>query len=506
MTVTEGGEYQAIVTGSGNCEVEDFITIVANEVPNLVLGNDEVICDGESVTLSTNFGANTYDWQFNGMSISNEPSVEVSEAGVYTLVVANEFGCTGQDDIEVFANETPTLEVDESYSICDGETVDIVANSNGVSFQWFVNGEEQMGINGNSITIDADATIEVIASSAEGCTSTQMTEVVSVASPEVDLGDDFSLCPNEAFVLNAGIHNSYMWSNGQETPTINIVSINPEIGGVDTYSVTVTNEAGCTAVDEVMVEIFPIVQGEVAASATGVCNGEPVDLIASGGTNYEWVDPNGTLLEVEGAMALALPTETTTYQVIVSDDCPNNIDPVNITIDVFEASEEVDAGEDDCVILGNSLELNATGGAFYEWEEDFSILSGANSANPTVAPTEETQYFVNITDENGCIYRDSVTICILDDPLENFKLVTIITPNGDGENDELVFQGLEAFPDNSLTIYNRWGYPVFEKKRYQSDGDLWNGENGGDILPAATYYYILTFDGNTYKSNITIMR
>ena len=139
-------------------------------------------------------------------------------------------------------------------------------------------------------------------------------------------------------------------------------------------------------------------------------------------------------------------------------------------------------------------------------EDNVTILSGADSANPVVSPEVETVYFVNITDINGCIYRDSVNICVLEDPLENFKLVSIITPNGDGDNDELRFEGLEAFPDNSLTIYNRWGYPVFERKRYQSDSELWNGENGGDVLPADTYYYILTFNGETYKSTITIMR
>ena len=78
--------------------------------------------------------------------------------------------------------------------------------------------------------------------------------------------------------------------------------------------------------------------------------------------------------------------------------------------------------------------------------------------------------------------------------------------DGDGDNDALTFEGLESFPENTITIYNRWGYPVFEQKGYQLGGELWNGENGGDILPADTYYYVLNFNGETYKSPITIMR
>ena len=506
LTVTEEGEYQAIVTGVGNCEVEDFVTIIVNEVPDLVLGEDEVICDGESVTLMTDFGAVSYDWQFDGMSISDQPSVDVSEAGIYTLIVENEFGCSDSDEIEVNSNARPTLELEESYSICEGENVDVVAISDADSFQWFVNGDELVGETGNMITLNAESIVEVIARSEDGCTSSGSTQVNVVESPTVDLGEDFSLCPGESFVLNAGNHNMYLWSNGQETSTINVVSINPDVASQDLYTITVTNEAGCTDVDSILVDIFPVINGEIMSSATGVCNGVPVQLTASGGTNYQWVDPNGSLSNIEGPSALASPTETTTYQVIIGDDCPQNEDFLTIEIEVFEAGIEVDAGEDDCVVNGSDLELKATGGVSYLWQSDSTIVNGSNTANPIVNPTEEATYFVDITDENGCVFRDSVNVCILDDPLENFKLVSIITPNGDGDNDELRFEGLEAFPENVLTIFNRWGYPVFERKRYQTDTELWNGENGGDILAADTYYYILTFDGNTYKSTITIMR
>jgi gliding motility-associated-like protein len=505
LTVTEGGQYKAVVTGTGNCEVEDFVTVTVNELPILVLGEDEVICEGESVTLMTDFGAISYDWQLNGMTISDQPSVAVSEAGIYSLTVFNEFNCSGTDEIEVISNAAPTLTLEENYSICEGEDVDVIAMSDAASFQWFVNGEE-VSETGNMITINTESMIEVIARSAEGCTSNGSTEVFAAPSPTVDLGEDLALCPSESFVLNAGNHDAYAWSNGQETASINIISLNPDMAIQESYSVTVTNAEGCTAEDAILVEFLPVIAGEIMASATGVCDGEPVQLSVSGGTSYEWVDPNGTLSNIDGATALASPTESTEYQVIITDECPNNLDIVTITIEVFEAGAEISAGEDDCAVNGSTLELNATGGVTYEWDTDVTLLSGANTANPIVSPLEETTYFVNITDENGCIFRDSVNICVLEDPLENFKLVSIITPNGDGDNDVLRFEGLEAFPDNVLTIYNRWGYPVFERKRYQTDSELWNGENGGDVLPADTYYYILTFDGNTYKSSVTIMR
>ena len=68
------------------------------------------------------------------------------------------------------------------------------------------------------------------------------------------------------------------------------------------------------------------------------------------------------------------------------------------------------------------------------------------------------------------------------------------SPNGDGVNDQLVIRGLENYPNNKLTIFNRWGEIVFEGKPYknQFDGTSTRGVTlGGNKLPSGTYYYIL---------------
>ena len=67
------------------------------------------------------------------------------------------------------------------------------------------------------------------------------------------------------------------------------------------------------------------------------------------------------------------------------------------------------------------------------------------------------------------------------------------TPDGDGINDEFVIEGIELFPNNTLTIFNRWGVLVFEESQYQNN---WNGKTqstftiSGNDLPTATYYYV----------------
>ena len=64
------------------------------------------------------------------------------------------------------------------------------------------------------------------------------------------------------------------------------------------------------------------------------------------------------------------------------------------------------------------------------------------------------------------------------------KAPNVFTPNGDNDNATLVFDQLEFFPTNTLSVWNRWGILVYEQKNYQNNWD-------GDDLPEGTYYYIL---------------
>jgi gliding motility-associated-like protein len=72
-----------------------------------------------------------------------------------------------------------------------------------------------------------------------------------------------------------------------------------------------------------------------------------------------------------------------------------------------------------------------------------------------------------------------------------------ISPNGDGQNDVFEIIGLEDFPDNTLTVFNRWGHMVYQKRNYSND---WDGTSespvtiGNGMLPKGTYFYVLDLE------------
>lgn len=107
---------------------------------------------------------------------------------------------------------------------------------------------------------------------------------------------------------------------------------------------------------------------------------------------------------------------------------------------------------------------------------------------------------------------DSATIVVTVAPYQTENdIPDIITPNGDGLNDEWIVNELlinpDKYPENKLTIYNRWGGQVFHAKPYLNN---WSGLNKkGHPLPESTYYYILYLDigeGETYTGEILVNR
>ncbi|WP_284652232.1 Ig-like domain-containing protein [Flavobacterium terrisoli] len=75
------------------------------------------------------------------------------------------------------------------------------------------------------------------------------------------------------------------------------------------------------------------------------------------------------------------------------------------------------------------------------------------------------------------------------------------SPNNDGANDTFIIDCIESYPNNKLSVYNRYGSLVYDKKRYSND---WDGTanvsgaiNRDDKLPTGTYYYILDIGDNS---------
>ncbi|MEL6865970.1 MAG: gliding motility-associated C-terminal domain-containing protein, partial [Bacteroidota bacterium] len=94
---------------------------------------------------------------------------------------------------------------------------------------------------------------------------------------------------------------------------------------------------------------------------------------------------------------------------------------------------------------------------------------------------------------NGC---DTATVFIWIECID-IVIFTAVSPNDDGVNDVFYIANIEDFPENELSIYNRWGNLIYKTTGYRND---WDGSWDVDKqVPDGTYYYLLEISGEVSR-------
>jgi gliding motility-associated-like protein len=173
----------------------------------------------------------------------------------------------------------------------------------------------------------------------------------------------------------------------------------------------------------------------------------------------------------------------------------------------------IDAGPDKSILVGQSVALTPTGSPVvdYVWNPT-TQLSCINCYATIASPKNTTTYNIKVTDANGCINSDKVTITVLCND-KNIFIPNTFSPNNDGVNDWFYPRGIGLFKIQSIRIFNRWGEMVFQKANITPNDPVsgWNGKYNGKILSSDVYTYLIDIvcensDVMTYKGNITLIQ
>lgn len=273
-----GGIYAVSVTNNG-CTGADSISITINPAPPVNLGNDQLVCENTPVTLDAGTGS-SYTWSTG----ETTQQVQVTGTGTYAVTVTDN-GCDGTDQVSVTFKPAPFVALGQDVSACEGTPVLLDAG--------YVTGNTYAWSNGNHnqvINVSVSDTYEVTVTN-NGCSSTDVIQVLINAIPVVDLGPNQSICETCTITLDAGNPGaSYLWSTAETSQTIDITT-----AGV--YSVTVTSD-NCTETDEVIIDLSSGITGlanEIDISlfpnpASGIVN---VSTGFTGGHNINVTDISG---------------------------------------------------------------------------------------------------------------------------------------------------------------------------------------------------------------------
>ncbi|MFN8358276.1 MAG: PKD domain-containing protein [Candidatus Kapaibacterium sp.] len=244
---------------SGTCEDSAFVTITVNPQPTANAGPDKTLCIGASTEIGEAAQAGfTYQWQpTNGLddATKSNPTASPTNTTQYILTVSGKGGCTSSDTVLVTIGTIKAI-VSNDTSICEGSSAKLFA-SGGAKYEW----SPSTGLDNPSIaTPTANPTIttkyKVIVSSGT-CIDSAFVTINILPPPNANAGSDTAICVGASMQIGtpAEAGNSYSWSpsTGLASPTASQTTASPAT--TTTYTLQVTNPAGCVKSDEVIVTV-----------------------------------------------------------------------------------------------------------------------------------------------------------------------------------------------------------------------------------------------------------
>lgn len=515
------GTYTLTGTDANGCVGKAMTTVTINPLPVAVINNlSPSLCEGSAISLTTStVTGNSYAWTGpNGFS-SSSPSVTINNAamshsGTYSLTVTNSNGCKTVKTTNVTVNYQPILSASALSSVvCIGGSISLQANAytsngfviNGGSIFW--SGPGSYSSTGNNPTIpnatnamSGTYTVTVVLGS---CSATETVAIlVNNAAPTLTATSNSPVCPGSAVTLsvNAIPGATYLWSgpNGYVSTTQNPVINNSTTQMSGIYSVTVS-AGSCSSVSNVSVSVTG-----VSALAPGVnaplCLGGTIHLTVPSisGASYAWSGPGSYTSSVQSpTITGASMANAGTYTVTASFGSCSSTGTVNVTI-IDPSSVSVAVSGPDSVCIGSFIELAAgsTTSGSYSWSGPHGYSSVSQNISLANADSSMSGTYM-VTLNFGCgtaSNQRAVFVKSCEHAPEGLSVPEGFSPNGDGINDHFVIKGILHYPDNTITIFNRWGNEVYTASPYtnQWDGRMQKGLSvSGDELPVGTYFYIL---------------
>ncbi|MGK0363057.1 MAG: gliding motility-associated-like protein [Saprospiraceae bacterium] len=476
-TIDESGLFHFTVTDNGsNCPVID--SVLVGEVitlPNVDAGPEVVtlnclleswqLGDTDDTSLGDDF---SQEWYLNDVVVSMDFPYEVSEAGIYILVVTNDLtGCTQNDTIEIVkdlllpiadAGEDFELNCENASIILDGEELSDLPNEDDtfIDYAWYNEDDELIQFGEDSLlVVNPGMYYLVLSESITFCADTAYVNITQDASvPLADAGLDALLdCATGEITLDGTSSSvgdySYEWSGPIGATIIGSTTLMPTVNAVGIYLLEVSsNTDDCSDLDEVEVTIDTITcQPTIVLNPGFETFGNGIDGIVDCLTDdQEFIGGIGYFLDTLDASGTIAPGINISYDwtalmgFVVDDDDPQfpivtegvfvltvtntllNLS-VSDTISVINIRDfpNADAGPNEALTCTNfqagyTLDgtLSEQGGEFsYTWITDFGDFGSSDmtSLTPTVFAAGTYELLV-INNTNGCESNAAVLLSL----------------------------------------------------------------------------------------------
>ncbi|MCC7244254.1 MAG: T9SS type A sorting domain-containing protein [Saprospiraceae bacterium] len=311
-TINQPGNYTVTVSNAAGCTGTATALIPTNTLNLTIQGNADICIGGFTALTATN-GFTAYQWSTG----ETTQAIEIDSQGFYSVTVSSALGCTGTAMIEIATASivAPQVSIQGLTTVCNANSTILNAGSGYSSYKWS-NGSTTQNIN-----VTQSGNYGVSVTDANGCTGKDQVSVNFGNTPTVQITGPASICNGSTTTLTASAGlQQYIWSTGQSSSTINVSQ-------AGTYTVTVSNQSGCTASATINISnqgnstvvITPAPSGFATPYSGGV-QAYSITPVA-GAASYTWTPPPGASINGQPAgQAVTLPAATGT-SVSVAFDC-----------------------------------------------------------------------------------------------------------------------------------------------------------------------------------------
>lgn len=392
IQVNTSNSYSVTVTNQQGCSGTATAVFTAMPFTAPTIAGPSGFCDGNTATLSAIGTFSAYRWSTG----STASDIIVSSAGNYTVTATASNGCSGTASKVVGAWSLPPLQISGPNQICEGKYAVLQANSPGSTCSW------STGAVTDTVVTGTAGTYEVIVTDTNGCSATASINLQVNPNPQPMITGDNEFCDGFLSQLDAGgPYNSYSWSNGQTGASIMAAT-------QGSYSVSVTDQKGCTGTAAISVTVHPLPVASVSGDLD-VCSGESSIL----GT----IPGQGTYLWSTGSNDASITVDQDGYYSVTvtnSHGC-SNIAGADFRVHPapkasYNTTQPISCEEIRVEFQNNS---QCEPSSVFTW--DFGDGSGSALRSPSHTYTSQGEYKTSLTVESpfGCMDADSQLVTVL---------------------------------------------------------------------------------------------
>lgn len=504
------GTYTISVEDAANCPHVSLITVgTVTGITSFTLNpitpdtcNKHV---GSITASNVTGGTSPYQYNLNGGTNQSVATFSSLPAGLYTVTVTDNNGCSlaQADSVKDAGSATTPSITATSTTTCQGGSI-ILTSSSAASYTW------STGANTQTITVTSgNTTYSIATTSANGCSAISDTvRIVIKPNPATPLVNDTAIteCQNsiQAIHLNSTglliIHNTA----GQLQP----LPFTPNIPGTSVYTAYDSLNGCISSVKTITVTISTApTTAPLVTSPVQYCIGTPATSLTAtttaGNATLIWEDGSHNVINTPPNPT---PTTnnlgTTTYYVYqaIGSCIGSSFDSIKVNV-IGKPNPNFTATPATDIAVGENISFapvqTSTANTYYwNFEDANTTMDTSTKALPKYTYTAAATYCPKLIVANALGCKDSTTICL--DIVANISMVipNIFTPNGDGINDVFSLK-TSGFTNLTCDIFDRWGLKLYT---FNNPAGYWDGSKAVD----GTYFYVIQstdVKGEAHKYN-----